>query len=141
MKHLGVLLVLVAGAYVAPVQAQEMPFSMGDFWDVTTVEFVDGQEQVYMEELARNWKAGQEFSKTKGWITGYKVIANYHARDNEPDLYLVTTYDKTPAAEEEAQRMAEYETWAAANLPPRRTDMASIRRLAGSQLLREILLK
>src|SRR4030095_15357868 len=86
--------IALAATMSVPAMAQEKyPLVQGDFWEVTGVDLTDGGELKEAECIASEWKANQEFAKSKGWIKEYKIFANVYAREGEPDLYLVTTRD------------------------------------------------
>ncbi|MBK6297119.1 MAG: hypothetical protein IPF48_03490 [Sphingomonadales bacterium] len=81
----GAVLALTLGLS-APGQAQESSYTPGNYSDVSAIDVLDGQFENYMDYLAGPWKAQQEFAKSKGYITGYQVLANPYARAGEPDL-------------------------------------------------------
>ncbi|MGZ9101200.1 MAG: hypothetical protein ACXW3O_15985 [Brevundimonas sp.] len=134
----------LAAAGAAPALAQESSYVDGDYWEVSSIELQDGQGEVYADYLADRWRASQEFAKERGWIKGYHVLQNINNRDDEPDLYLVTIFESFPSRAEEVQRDAAFEAWAQANtrqLEAQSAGRATMRRLAGSLLLRELELK
>ena len=49
-----------------------------------------------------------DFAKKKGWIVDYKVLGNVHAREGEPDLYLVTVFEEWASNAEYDKRYNEY---------------------------------
>ena len=73
----------------------------GDFWEVTGIHLKDGGALAYANFLATDWRADQEFAKSKGWIKSYMVFSNNHARKGEPDLYLVVISERLPTGAEE----------------------------------------
>ena len=75
----GAVLALTLGLS-APGQAQESSYTPGNYSDVSAIDVLDGQFENYMDYLAGPWKAQQEFAKSKGYITGYQVLANPYAR-------------------------------------------------------------
>jgi hypothetical protein len=75
-----------------PAAGQNSPFTPGDYEDVGMIDVSDGGGYEYAMFLANTWRKNQEFAKSKGWITGYQVLANVNARPGEPDLYLVTSF-------------------------------------------------
>ena len=79
--------------------AEEWPFIGGDYWEVTGIDIQDGG----------GWN--QEFAKSKGWIKDYMVIANVHARSDEPDIYLLTVREDIPSGAVGDQRGKEYREW------------------------------
>lgn len=127
-----------------PAPAQDFPADPGQFWDVTGIELTDGGGLAYMQWLASEWKKEQEFAKSKGWISDYKVLSNAYKRDGEPDLFLVTIYNDMPNASEAiAQRKAyfEWQTKSAATLEQESGGRLKMRRVMGTELLQEMKLK
>lgn len=117
------------------------PFVPGDFWEVTGVELMPGGGLAYANHLADQWRAGQEFAKSKGWIKDYIVLSNYHARDGEPDLYLISISAEIPTGAEAMQHFVEYQAWAstsAEQLQSESGDRAEFRRLMSDSLLQEM---
>ena len=136
------LTLTAAGA--APALAQDSSYTDGDYWEVSSIELEDGQGEAYADYLAGRWRASQEFAKERGWIKGYHVLQNINNRDDEPDLYLVTVFESFPSRAEERERDAAFQAWAQANrrqLEEQSAGRATMRRLAGSLLLRELELK
>lgn len=88
----------------APVAAQEVPLIPGDYWEVAEIDVNDGQGPAYADYLASRWRQNQEFAKSKGWIKDYHVFGTVNARAGEPDLYLVTVYERQPTAAEQMER-------------------------------------
>jgi hypothetical protein len=91
--------------------ADDWPLVAGDYWEVTGVDIKDGGGLKYAEFLAGEWKDNLEFSKSKGWIKGYKIFGNVYARKGEADLYLVTIRDSLPNAAEDEKRNDEFQAW------------------------------
>lgn len=91
-----------------PASAQEIPIIPGDYWEVTEIDVNDGQFGAYADYLATQWRKSQEFSKSKGWIKDYHVFGTVNARAGEPDLYLVTVYERQPTAAEQMAREKEF---------------------------------
>lgn len=99
------------GTFASTANADEWPLVEGDFWDVTGVEIKDGGALAYANFLAGEWRENQEFAKSKGWIKGYMIFSNVHARPGEPDLYLVSITDKLVSGAESDKRSNEYMEW------------------------------
>ena len=84
-----------------------------------------------------------EFSKSKGWITGYKVLANVNARDGEPDLYLITEFKEMATRAQELAREKEMDAFAQTDARRAATasgGRVSMRTQKGSMLMQEMLL-
>ena len=125
----------------APSTAQEIPIVPGDYWEVTEVDVLDGQFGAYADYLASQWRRNQEFAKSKGWIRDYHIFGTVNARAGEPDLYLVSVYDRQPTAAEQMAR--EKETNAFLQQDTRQQDTAfggraNMRKIGGSMLMQEL---
>lgn len=125
----------------APAAAQEFPADPVGFWEVTGIELTDGGGYAYMQWLASEWKREQEFAKSKGWISGYKVLSNNHPRDGEPDLYLIVMYDDFPNSAEQLKQRAEYMEWqtkSVAKMEEESMGRLQMRRVMGTSMLTEM---
>lgn len=111
----GLTAVLVLGTasltMAADAQAQEWPFTGGDYWEVTGIDIKDGGWLEYANWLADEWRKEADFAKSKGWIKDYMVFSNVHARSGEPDLYLVRVVNDVPSGAEGEKRFKEYMDW------------------------------
>jgi hypothetical protein len=105
--------VLSAACIAMPTSALagDWPMTQGDFWEVTGVHLKDGGGLAYATFLAAEWKADQEFAKSKGWIKGYMVLANAYSRKGEPDLYLIVISERLASGPEADKRTDEYMAW------------------------------
>lgn len=112
-KTLSVLALGVSAALAgASATAQDQwPLVFGDYWEVTGIDIKDGGGLKYAEWLASEWKDNLEFSKSQGWIKGYRIFSNVHARANEPDLYLVTITESIVSAAEGDKRFDAFQAW------------------------------
>jgi len=125
----------------SPAAAQNSPFTPGDYEDVGMIDVSDGGGFEYATFLANTWRKNQEFAKSKGWITGYQVLANVHARPGEPDIYLVTSFSTLPDAAEEEKRATAYREFMKqtdAQMEAASGDRAKYRTVMGSFLLRQL---
>lgn len=110
LKSIGLATALVATTLFAaiPAQAQNYPLEPAGFMEVTGIHLEDGGAFPYATFLAAEWRRNQEFAKSKGWITDYKVYTNMYPREGEPDLYLATWFPSIEDADEAKRRQAEY---------------------------------
>ena len=139
------LAALVAVPFVmfaaSSANAQNYPFVSGDYEEVGMIDVSDGGGYEYAMFLANTWRKNQEYAKSKGWITGYQVLANIHARPGEPDIYLVTSFTMLPDAAEEEKRAAAYREFMKqtdAQMEAASGDRAKYRTVMGSFLLRQL---
>lgn len=144
MKHmmmaLGAAMVTVPMALPSAVAAQEFPLVGGEYSNMTGITIKDGGGLAYAEYLATAWAANQEFAKSQGWITSYKIYSNVDARDGEPDLYLVVTYPSVPDAAEGERRNKAYREWSEkteAQLQAESGNRAEFRTVRGTMMLQE----
>jgi asparagine synthetase A len=91
--------------------AQDWPFVSGDYWEVTGIDISDGAGLKYANWLASEWRKNLEFSKSKGWIKSYQVLANVHNRSDEPDIYLIRVMENIASGPESEKRQKEYMDW------------------------------
>ena len=137
------VLMLCSAAAVMPTRAvaSEWPMTQGDFWEMTGVHLKDGGALAYANFLASEWKADQEFAKSKGWIKGYMVLSNAYARKGEPDLYLVVISERRPSGPESEKRDDEYVAWkkkTQAQMLKESGNRLEIREIGSSSLLQEL---
>ncbi|MCJ8190283.1 hypothetical protein [Sphingomicrobium aestuariivivum] len=130
-----------ATLWASPATAQDWPMTPGNYWEVTGVSVDDGHGLQYANWLADNWVRNQEFAKEQGWISGYHVLNNIHARDDEPDLYLITIFDEMVSAEEGERRRLAYQQFmqrSAQQLQAESGQRADYRHVGSTILLRDM---
>ncbi len=121
--------------------AQEWPFVGGDYWEVTGIDIQDGGGLKYSNWLATEWRKNLEFSKSKGWIKDYKVLANVHNRSDEPDLYLIRVMENIASGPEGEKRQKEYMEWQTKTLEQMQGESgnrAEYREVMSTSLLQEL---
>jgi hypothetical protein len=144
MKTMLIAAACAAAAWAAPATAQESSYTPGTYWDVGMIDVEDGKAESYIDFIASEWKRNQEYAKSQKWIRDYFVLANAYPRHGEPDLYLITVFDKLPDAAEDLKRQREYEAWAKKNarqLDVETGQRGTMRKIMGAMLLRELKLK
>lgn len=137
--------IVAAGAVMlalsTPTAAQNFPLAPGNYWEVTGVKVDDGSGIKYASWLASEWRRFNDFSKSRGWITDYKILANVHPRKDEPDFYLIVQYPSLPDAAESEKRNEAFRA------QMQRTDTqlanesgqrATYRHVLGTELLQEL---
>jgi len=137
---------LVSASITVPDRAwaTDWPLAQGDYWEVTGVLFKEGGGYAYSEWLAKEWKADQEFAKSKGWIKDYKIFGNTHARKGEADLYLVVVYNRLEAGPDNEKRGDEYLAWkktTSEKMEKESGNRAQFREILSTQLLQEMKIK
>lgn len=146
LRKLGAVLALTfaAATMTVPAVAQEWPLASGDYWEVTGIDIKDGGGLKYARWLASEWKDNLEFSKSQGWIKGYKIFMNVHARANEPDLYLVTITDSVVSASEGEKRTEAFRAWKKKTMEQMLTESgnrAEYREVMSDMLLQEMMIR
>ncbi len=132
---------LLSMGSVGSALADEYPLVAGDFWDLSAIKIKDGGDLAYATFIANEWRADQEFAKSKGWIKGYHVLSNTWSRHDEADLYLIVVYEKIPTSAESEARSDEYLAWKKktnAQLSKESGNRVEIRELFGTELLTEL---
>jgi hypothetical protein len=131
-------------AVTSNVLAQEWPLVAGDYWTVTGIEIKDGGDLKYANWLAAEWKKDAEFAISKGWLKGYKIFGNVHARKGEPDLYLVRIFEDMPSGPEGEERYKEYMEWQSkseAQMETESGNRAEYRTVGSTELLQELMFR
>lgn len=126
---------------VATAQDSDDPLKRAAYWDVSSIHVKDGGGLKYANHIAKNWIRNQEYAKSKGWISGYYVLANPYPREGEPDIYLVTIFKDMPTADEEDKRSKEWLEFnkaTNAQMAAESGARAEFRTLGGSMLLMEM---
>jgi hypothetical protein len=145
LKSLAAAATLGIGICVAPAaMAQDFPMKSGEYVEVGMIDVEDGGSYDYAVFLASQWKSNQEFAKSKGWISGYEVLANVNPRPGEPDLLLVTRFAAFADAAEGERRAAAYREHMKKSDKQMETesgDRVKMRTVMGSQLWQQLLFK
>ena len=143
MKNVMIATAMLISAPMAlptAAMAQESPLVAGDYAEVGGIFVKDGGTLKYAMHIAGDWKKSQEFAKSQGWITDYKIYVAENPRDGEPNVYLMTTFASLPDAAETVRRDKAYDAWVKTTNAQRDAasgNRAEYRTLKGSMLLRE----
>lgn len=140
MMMAGAVLMAAPVAWSAPAGAQEFPLVAGDYTSVSGIFVEDGGTLAYAQLLAGQWAKNQEFAKSKGWISDYRIYMNVDARDGEPNVYLTYTYRAIPSGAEMEKRDREMAAWSKktdAQMDIESGDRAKIRKQRGTMMLQE----
>jgi hypothetical protein len=134
----------LAVALAGPVAAQDKSWKDGTVWNVTFVKTKPGMGDIYLRDLAANWKKIMDAAQKEGLIVSYKVLAGSSANRDDWDLVLMTesknwaSFDnasekwdalttKVIGSEEKQQQMM-----------TKRTD---VREILGDKVLQEVVFK
>jgi hypothetical protein len=140
------VLMLCLASTIVPTRAgaSDWPMVPGDYWEMTGIHLKDGGALAYVNWLASEWKADQEFAKSKGWIKGYMVLGNAYARKGEADIYLVVISERLPSGAESLKRDDEYTEWKKKSLAQMQKEQGNrfeIREIGSNALLQEFKFK
>jgi hypothetical protein len=72
--------------------ADDHVYTEGPVVNVAAIRTEYGKFDDYMKYLDTKWKAEQEAAKKAGYIISYKVVTVQPRGENDPDIYLVTTF-------------------------------------------------
>ena len=72
--------------------ADDHVYSEGQVMNVASIRTENGKFDDYMKYLDTTWKLEQEAAKKAGYIVSYQVVTVEPRHENDPDIYLVTTY-------------------------------------------------
>ena len=103
MRKFGLIAVaaaLLIATQPAVSQQYPNPYKVGDHWTVTGVHVKPGGGLKIAKDIAKVWQKQQDFAKTKGWISGYKILVNSYPRESEPNIYLITMTDRLATPDE-----------------------------------------
>jgi hypothetical protein len=81
----------LAFASVAAI-ADDHVYTEGPVVNVASIRTEYGKFDDYMKYLDTTWKAEQEAAKKAGYILSYRVVTVQPRGENDPDIYLVTTF-------------------------------------------------
>lgn len=86
-KCIAVMLLLL------PVMAQAQEnYEMGSYWQITGVKTMPTKFDAYVEDIGGLWRSEMEKMKEDGKVVSYKLMANVHPREGEPDLWLLVEW-------------------------------------------------
>lgn len=86
-KCIAVLLLLLP----LMAQAQES-YTLGSYWQITGVKTMPTKFDDYIEDIGGLWRTEMERMKEDGKILSYKLLSNVHARESEPNLWLMVEW-------------------------------------------------
>ncbi|KLI64354.1 hypothetical protein [Aurantiacibacter marinus] len=93
--------ILMGAAFPATVAAQDdPPLQPAEYVEVSAIHIDDGHQGDYANHLATFWRRSMDYRVEQGWINSYEILANVHAREDEPDLYLLTRFSEWTTPEE-----------------------------------------
>src|SRR5450432_2708186 len=92
---------LVCGASVSVnALADDHAYTEGQVINISAIRTENGKFDDYMKYLDTVWKQTMEASKKAGYIVSYQVLTVEPRGENDPDLYLITTYKNWAALDD-----------------------------------------
>jgi hypothetical protein len=73
--------------------AEGDPHVWGTYWTVTSVDTKPGKFDAYLADLKANYRRSLDMQIADGKVKSYSMFANVHARDGEPDLWLLVEWN------------------------------------------------
>lgn len=146
MKRIWFGAIALLCALILPVQAQQGPaYTEGAVLRVTEVKVMDGQFDNYMQYLQGQYKRTMEAQKKAGIILDYGIYSREARAPDEADLYLTVVYPNMAAFDGLRERveplMAELTGQTSKQADKAYADRGSMRKILGSELIRELKLK
>ena len=132
----------LAFAMPQPAVAQdEYPLTGAEWVEVTGISLKDGGGLKYATWLSTEWRKRMDYAVQQGWIESYEIWSNAHARDGEPDMWLITRFeDFASNAEWEAQnrQMRQYMQRNIQQLQAESGNRAEYRTVMGDVLIKRL---
>ena len=138
MKCVNIALAAAALGLAAPVVADDhMPMKPAEYVEFTGIHIDDGHGLEYARHLAGQWRKSNDFAMSQGWISGYEILLNVHARSGEPDVYLLVRFEEMATPEQMRERTAAYRAHMEASMEEMEAGSAarSEYRTIGSEML------
>ena len=86
--------------------AVDRPYTMGSVWTITLVRIKPGMDNVYLSDLAQNWRRVMDEAKKQNLILSYKVFDSAPTNKDEWNMML----------------LVEFKNWGAFDTPPESFD-------------------
>lgn len=146
MKRILLLLFALLAFTVGSVTAQDdRPYGEGPVTVVTSVKVMDGQYDNYMAYLAKTYRPMMEAQKKAGLVLHWAIYDANPRNESEADLYLSVTYpnmatfdnsyEKFSPIQREVTGMNRQQAASAS------ADRNSMRKILGSEMVREVILR
>jgi len=144
-RALGALLGIIAfGVFANGAVAADRPYTEGGVIDVAAIRTEPGMFEEYMKYVAGPYKQLMEEQKKAGIILDWSVYTVTPQGPDDPDFYLITTYKNMAALDgldEKTDPSAEKVFGSMDKSIAAAVDREKIRKLMGSQLIRELVIK
>ncbi|MXO52230.1 hypothetical protein GRI42_13025 [Erythrobacter gaetbuli] len=138
--------VLAAGALLvampqAAVAQDQYPLKGAEWIEVTGISLEDGGGLQYANWLAGEWRKRMDYAVSQGWIESYEIWSNTHARQGEPDMWLLTRFDDFESNEEFEARNKQMRAFMQRNIQQLQAesgDRAKYRTVLGDVLIKRL---
>lgn len=138
--------VLAAGALLvampqAAVAQDQYPLKGADWIEVTGISLEDGGGLQYANWLASEWRKRMDYAVSQGWIESYEIWSNTHARQGEPDMWLLTRFDDFESNDEFEARNKQMRAYMQRNIQQLQAesgDRAKYRTVLGDVLIKRL---
>jgi len=90
MKQLFCLIVMLIP--LSAFSADGDPHKFGTYWTVTSVDTKPARFNDYLADLKANYRRSLDMQVADGKVKSYTMFSNVHARDGEPDLWLLVEW-------------------------------------------------
>ena len=138
------LAALAGAAFTTAARADDLPYTPGNYTEVTDITVDDGHFLDYMKFFSTEAKAEDDFAKSQGWMISSQIFSNPWKRSGEADLFILRTYKDVPNAAEQMRRdavMQAHFKQSEAQFEAASGERAKFRHVTGSMLLQELLIK
>ncbi|MBI3677834.1 MAG: hypothetical protein HY243_14595 [Proteobacteria bacterium] len=140
---------LSLNARAQDARAQDVPqYTDGPVTDVEYVHVEYGHFETYIDWLNSTWKPTMEAAKKAGLIVDYKVLRATPKTPDQPNIYLMITYKNMAASVgDNGDKSAEFEAVTEKVIGSlefqnkKRVERGEYRKVLGSELVRELILK
>ena len=143
IARLAALAMLTLGA--GAVMAQDgVPYTSGAVVDVSSIRTEPGQFNAYLRYLAGPYRKIMDEAKAQGLVTDYSFYAAQPKNPHDADLYLVTEYPNFAVFDglDEKMDAISNKIWGSMSASESaEVDREKLRKVLGSELLRELKLK
>ena len=138
--------VLAAGALLvampqAAVAQDQYPLKGAEWIEVTGISLEDGGGLQYANWLASEWRKRMDYAVSQGWIESYEIWSNTHARQGEPDMWLLTRFDDFESNDEFEARNKQMRAYMQRNIQQLQAesgDRAKYRTVLGDVLIKRL---
>jgi hypothetical protein len=121
----------------------ERQYADGPVTDVTYIRIEYGRFEEYVDWLNSTWKPAMEAMKKAGLIIDYKICTAIPKSADQPNIFRLITYENMAALDKgvELEEVAKKVIGSTPVQNKARVDRNEYRKILGSDLIRELVLK